>query len=51
MNLIIERENHSKIIGNGTIKAVDNLNLKVIEGETLGLLDPILAWREKNFKI
>ena len=37
MNLIIERENHSKSIGNGTIKTMDNLNLKVYEGETLGL--------------
>lgn len=37
---IIETENLSKSYGKGTIKAVDNLNLKVYEGETFGLLGP-----------
>ena len=40
MNVIIETENLSKTYGKGTIKAVDNLNLKVYEGETFGLLGP-----------
>ena len=37
---IIETENLSKSYGKGTIKAVDNLNLQVYEGETFGLLGP-----------
>jgi len=37
---IIETENLSKSYGKGTIKAVDNLNLTVYEGETFGLLGP-----------
>jgi len=40
MNVIIETENLSKSYGKGTIKAVDNLNLQVYEGETFGLLGP-----------
>ncbi len=40
MNVIIETENLSKSYGKGTIKAVDNLNLLVYEGETFGLLGP-----------
>ena len=41
MKAIIETEALSKYYGNGNeIKALDNLNLKVYEGETFGLLGP-----------
>ena len=40
MNIIIETENLSKSYSKGVIKAVDNLNLTVYEGETFGLLGP-----------
>jgi len=45
MNAIIETEALSKYYGKGNeIKALDNLNLKVYEGETFGLLGP--KWRQ-----
>ncbi len=40
MNVLIDITKLSKYYGKGEIKAVDNLDLKVYEGETFGLLGP-----------
>ncbi|MBU7011216.1 MAG: ABC transporter ATP-binding protein [Theionarchaea archaeon] len=40
MNVLIDTNKLSKYYGKGEIKAVDNLDLRVYEGETFGLLGP-----------
>lgn len=52
MKILIHTENLSKYYGTGnSIKAVDNLNLKVFEGETFGLLGPNGAGKTTTIRL